>query len=415
MPKLMVTCFIALLMAGSLFAQTGESLKKQQIELQREIAELKNTLKDSKKQSRASIRQLELVKRKLRLREKAINNINRQVSILEGNIGKSKQEIDSLKNRLDTMKAQYARNIVYSYKLRNNYEFLSFIFSAPSFHAALKRVNYFRAYHSYCEEQVVAIKKTRQILSGKITSLQIARREKDAVMEKQEKQMEALEEEKREKNEVVRTLKSREKEISRELASKKRADIKLRNQIQRIILREMRVEDNKAGKTVARSTKSKKRTASKKVAKKSVLANTPEGIRISGSFEKNKGRLPWPVEKALVKLHFGPNRIDKSTVITYNPGLTLETEKGASVKAIFEGDVTAVFPVEGTWTVMVRHGKYFTVYGGLASVKVSRSQRVTGGQVVGIAASNDSGYGEVEFILMLERKNIDPAKWIRKK
>ncbi|WP_205508770.1 murein hydrolase activator EnvC family protein [Longitalea arenae] len=415
MPKWMVPCFIALLMASALSAQTGsESLKQQQLELQQEIEELKNTLKDSRKQSRASIRQLELVKEKLRLREKAIHNINRQVSMLEGNIGKSKKEIDSLRNRLDTMKAQYARNIVYAYKMRNNYAFLNFIFSAPTFNDALKRVHYFRSYHTYCEEQVVAIKKTQQLLSGKINGLELVRREKDAAMQKQEKQMEALEEEKREKNEVVKTLKSREKEIAKELAAKKKADSKLRSEIQRIIMREMRDEDNKANATVARTPRNKS-SESKKVVKNSVLANTPEGIRISGSFEKNKGKLPWPVEKALVKLHFGPNHIDGSTVITYNPGLTLETEKSASVKAIFEGDVTAVFPVEGTWTVMVRHGKYFTVYGSLSSVNVSRNQKVSGGQLLGTAATNDNGYGELEFILMLERKNIDPAKWIRKR
>ncbi|WP_207511954.1 murein hydrolase activator EnvC family protein [Longitalea luteola] len=414
MPKLMISCFVALLMAIAVCAQTdSESLKQQQLELQREIEELKTTLSDSKKQSRASIRQLELVKEKLRLREKAIKNINRQVDILEGNIGRSKKDIDSLKNRLDTMKSQYARNIVYAYKLRNNYEFLSFIFSAPNFNDALRRVNYFRSYHKYCEEQVEAIKKTRQILSGKINGLEIARREKDAVMQKQEKQMEELEEEKREKNAVVKTLKSREKEITRELAAKKKADIKLRNEIQRFILREIRDEDNKANGTIA-GTAGSKRPITKK-ATHSVLANTPEGIRISGSFEKNKGKLPWPVEKALVKLHFGPNRIPNGQVITYNPGITLETEKGASVKAIFEGDVTAVFPVEGTWTVMVRHGKYFTVYGSLATVNVSRNHKVSGGQVLGTAAANDDGYGELEFILMQERKNIDPAKWLIKK
>jgi septal ring factor EnvC (AmiA/AmiB activator) len=414
MLKLMASCFIALTIAITLPAQSGsEELKQQQLELQREIDELKNTLKDSKKQSRASIRQLELVKEKLRLREKAINNINRQVSLLEGNIGRSKKEIDSLKNRLDTMKVQYARNIVYAYKLRNNYAFLSFIFSAPNFNDALKRVNYFRSYHKYCEEQVAAIQNTQQILSGKINGLEIARREKDAVMQKQEKQMEALEEEKREKNEVVKTLKSREKEINRELAAKKKADITLRNAIQRVITSEMRHEDRKVSGTVANSSGGKG-AANKKTAKKSVLENTPEGIRISGSFEKNKGKLPWPVEKALVKLHFGANRLPND-VITYNPGLTLETEKGATVKAVFEGDVTAIFPVERTWTVMVRHGKYFTVYGSLATVNVTRNQKVSAGQVLGAAAANDNGYGELEIILMQERKNIDPAKWLRKR
>ncbi len=45
-------------------------------------------------------------------------------------------------------------------------------------------------------------------------------------------------------------------------------------------------------------------TTSKKEPRK--LELTPEGKRISGSFEDNKGHLPWPVEKASIKTRFRP-------------------------------------------------------------------------------------------------------------
>ena len=400
MLKWMATSFLTLVITVTLHAQqpAGEDLKQQQIELQREIDELKNTLKDSKQQSRAGMRQLAQVKEKLRLREKAINNINRQVKMLEGNIGKSKNDIDSLKDRLDTMKAQYARNIVYAYKLRNNYEYLSFIFSATSFTDAFRRAQYFRAYHQYCEDQVVAIKNTQKLLTGKITGLEIARREKDAVIEKQEKQKEELEEEKKEKNAIVKTLKSKEKEIAKELNAKSAAYKKV-----------MSAVTNAIGDVyVYKPTES---SATKKEVKK--LELTPEGKRISGSFEDNKGHLPWPVEKASIKMHFGRNT--QGTVITNNPGLTLETEPSTKVKVIFEGEVVRIFDIDGAWTVIVRHGKYFSVYSNLQSVNVSRNQKVNSDEVVGVAAKNVEGNGEIDFILMQETKNLDPEKWLKKK
>jgi murein hydrolase activator len=402
MLKWMATSFLTLVITVALHAQqpAGEDLKQQQIELQREIDELKNTLKDSKQQSRAGIRQLEQVKQKLRLREKAINNINRQVKMLEGNIGKSKNEIDSLRDRLDTMKAQYARNIVYAYKLRNNYEYLSFIFSATSFTDAFRRAQYFRAYHQYCEEQVVAIKNTQKLLSGKITGLEIARREKDAVIEKQEKQKEELEEEKKEKNAIVKTLKSREKDILKELNAKKTA-----------YKRVMSAVTNAIGDVYVKETRSGESATAKKEVKK--LELTPEGKRISGSFEDNKGHLPWPVEKASIKMHFGRNA--QGTVVTNNPGLTIETEPATKVKAIFEGEVVRIFDIEGAWTVILRHGKYFSVYSNLQSVSVSRNQKVEADQLVGVAATNTDGNGEIDLILMQEIKNLDPEKWLRKK
>lgn len=394
MLKLMAACCLTLVIAIALPAQQpagSEDLKQKQAEIQREIDELKNTLKDSKHLTTAGIRQLEMVKEKLRLRQKAISNINHQMNVLEGNIGKSKSEIDSLKDRLDTLKAQYARNIVYTYKLRSNHEYLSFIFSASSFNDALRRIHYFRTYHQYCEDQAVLIKNTQLLLAGKINGLEMTRKEKDAIIQKQEKQKQELEEEKKEKNAVVKTLKSREKELTKELTAKKKADEKLGLAIQSAM--------NKTSKEE----------------KKIVFKTTPEGIRISGSFENNKGRLPWPVEKGLIKLHFGRNSIPGIEIISNNPGLTIETEAGIAVKAVFEGDVLAVFNIEGDWTVIVRHGKYFTVYGNLATVGVAKNQKISSGQLLGTAATNNDNNGEIEFILMQDKTNLDPEKWIRKR
>ena len=98
-----------------------------------------------------------------------------------------------------------------------------------------------------------------------------------------------------------------------------------------------------------------------------------------------------------------------------NPGLTLETEQGSQVKAIFDGEVVSVFDVEGESNVLIRHGKYFTTYGNLASSSVSKGQKVKSGDIVGRAGSNNDGNGEIEFLLLLENRNLDPASWIRRK
>jgi len=397
---------VALLITINLCAQqqgSSEDLKLQQSEIQREIDELKNALKNTHDYTRSGVKQLEMVKERLRLREKAIRNINQQMHILEGNIGKSKNEIDSLKDRLDTLKVQYARNLVYAYKLRSNYEYLSFVFSATSFNDALSRIHYFRAYHEYCEEQAAAIRNTQLVLAGKITGLEMTRKEKDAVIQKQQKQREELEEEKKAKNAVVKNLKSKEQEIVKTLDAKKKADKKLSKEIQKAIQNEI----NKV-------TGSTAITGNGTSGKKSVLETTPEGLRLSGSFKDNKGRLPWPVEKASIRFHFGNNHTEDG-LIRYNPSLTLETEPGAAVKVIFEGEVSSIFRIESDWTVMVKHGKYFTVYGHLKSVSVEKNQKVMAGQVVGTAAIGDDSSGEVEFILMEERTSVDPEKWIRKR
>jgi septal ring factor EnvC (AmiA/AmiB activator) len=324
--------------------------------------------------------------------------------------------VGHLQNELDTLKIQYAKSIVYAYKNRNTYDFLNFIFSAPSFNDALHRIEYLRAYRQYRQNQAIAITNTRKLLAEKIGGLETTRKEKDEVLQKQQKQKVELEDEKKEKKDILKDLKTHEKEITKELTAKQKADQKLRLAINAAIQRQINI----AQKDVAFEPKTgtvnpnANNNAGRKDAGKSVLDATPEGIRISGGFEANKGRLPWPVDKGMIKIHFGPYKIEGIDGIrSNNPGLTLETEPGAAVKAVFEGEVSAVFSVDGEWTVLLRHGKYFTTYSDLSSVSVSRNDKVTAGQVLGKAGTNESGNGQIDFILLQEKKNLDPERWIR--
>jgi len=136
---------------------------------------------------------------------------------------------------------------------------------------------------------------------------------------------------------------------------------------------------------------------------------------ITGNFEKNKGKLPWPIDKGNIKIRFGTYAIEGTKLRGNNPGLTLETEARAVVKAVYEGEVSRIFDIEGNWTVLVRHGKYFTVYSNLSGVSVQKDQHITAGQMIGRAAVNNDGNGEIEFLLMQENRNLDPETWIRRK
>jgi len=404
-------------------AQNRDDLEKQRSEIQREIEEVKRSLSQTKKNRKESLGQLALLQKKLRLREAAINNINQQINVIQGNISLSRNEISRLKKELDTLKIQYEKSVVYAYKNRSNYDFLNFIFSASNFNDALKRVEYLKSYRSYREQQANNIKSTQSLLQRKIGGLELTRREQSEVLTRQQKEKLVLVEEKKEKDVVVSKLKSREKELSKELSSKQKVDNKLRSSIRAAIDREIRLARQKALEeenrkkaenpvVVRPGTPTKKDEA---VRRKSVFDEVPGGEIISDNFEKNRGKLPWPVEKGHIKIGYGTYSIPGTKLTGNNPGLTLETEAGSSVKAIFDGDVISVFDVDGESNVIVRHGKYFSTYGRLSSTSVSKGQKVKTGQTVGRASSNEDGNGEIEFLLMEENRKLDPASWIRRK
>lgn len=418
MVKAVLTSVLAIFFVLPLFAQSSDELKKKQAEIQREIEDLRRTLNDTKKNKKAGLGQLAIVQKKLRLRQQAINNISQQIGMIQSTISQSNNEIIRLRDELDTLKAQYEKSIVYAYKNRSNYDFLNFIFSAASFNDALKRIEYLKSYRNYREEQADNIKKTQVVLQQKVSSLRATREEKDKILEKQEKEKLVLVSEKREKDDIVNKLRAREKEISRELTSKQKADQKLRAAIKSAIDREIKLAREKAAaESKAATAKAETEPGAKKEVKKSssVFESTPEGLAMTGNFEKNRGKLPWPIEKGNIKIHFGTYSIEGTKLRGNNPGLTMETEPGAVVKAVYEGEVSRIFDIEGNWTVLVRHGKYFTVYSNLSAVSVQKDSKVATGQMVGRAAVNNDGNGEIEFLLMVENRNLDPEDWIRRK
>ncbi|MEY3348459.1 MAG: hypothetical protein RLY46_498, partial [Bacteroidota bacterium] len=251
------------------------------------------------------------------------------------------------------------------------------------------------------------------------------KKEKGKVLSEQNKQKELLESEKKEKNQFVTKLKSREKEIEKEMAAKRKIERSLQTSIAAIVKREIEAARKKAeedAKKAAASTATKpaeiKTSAASAAApattrKVNVLENTPEVTRVSVGFENNRGNLPWPVDKATVTAGFGRQKIEGTSIIEDNIGMTIQTVSGSNVKAVFDGTVATVYDVAGSQTITIKHGKYFTTYYNLSSVLVAKGTVVKMGQPIGKAAQNDDGEGEIIFVVNVESKFVDPEDWLK--
>ena len=148
---------------------------------------------------------------------------------------------------------------------------------------------------------------------------------------------------------------------------------------------------------------------------KSYLDLNESDIKLNTNFEKNRGKLPWPVDKGVVSIHFGRYSVEGTSLTGDNPGITIATPTaGVSVKSVFDGEVAGVYNMGDGMAITIRHGKYFTTYSNLASVSVSKGASVSTGQSIGRAALSENGSGgQVDFILMIETKNVNPEPWFR--
>ncbi|MBL7769387.1 MAG: peptidoglycan DD-metalloendopeptidase family protein [Flavipsychrobacter sp.] len=428
------------------FAQNASSsadLKKQQAAIQKEIDELKQQLAETNKYKRKSLAELNLVQKKLRLRESQIKVINDQINLIQSDINQSWRDIVKLRAELDTLKIQYQKSVVYAYKNRSNYDFVNFIFSAGSFNDALKRMAYLKSYRAYREQQAINIANTQTQLEQKINNLNLSKKEKSSALEEQNKQFKVLAEERAEKNAVVSKIKGQERELTKEMSDKRKQDNKLKAAISAAIKREIdaekkrlaaiekeRKEKEEAARKAAAAAAKKEEssTAATKPAAKPVeekpaapakpldVFDTREEVKLaSDNFEKNKGSLPWPVNAGRVAMKFGRNQYEGLKVDYDNEGITIEAEANSSIKAVFDGEVSAIFTIGSIQAVIIKHGKYFTTYSNLSKVTVSKGEKVKTGQLIGRLEEKDAGRGELEFLITNDdRINLNPELWLRK-
>ena len=136
-------------------------------------------------------------------------------------------------------------------------------------------------------------------------------------------------------------------------------------------------------------------------------------IALNENFIKNRGQLPWPVDKGVTIMHYGRNQLPSGRSIDVT-GVTVATEIGSNVKSVFDGVVSKIVFIEDMQVVIIQHGKYFSTYSNLGNVTVKAGDNVKTGQVIGKAAANLDGIGAIDFYINDEKNNIDPEKWLKR-
>ncbi|MCD8072594.1 MAG: M23 family metallopeptidase, partial [Alistipes sp.] len=99
-----------------------------------------------------------------------------------------------------------------------------------------------------------------------------------------------------------------------------------------------------------------------------------------------------------------------------NRCVNIAGQPGADVLCVFEGEVSQVFAIAGYNTgVLVRHGKYITVYANLATVSVKKGDKITLNQRVGrLSDSSNPDDVFVHIEIWQESTNLNPEPWFRK-
>jgi len=248
-------------------------------------------------------------------------------------------------------------------------------------------------YYNYIENQKLKLDNLKADLSVKSNALLEVKKQKDSLIRSTKKEYGVIQEESAKKKVLLNSLKKKQAEIEREIRDKEKTARKLDNEISKIIEAEKR-----------------------KSANGSIKANlTPADQIISSDFEKNRGKLPWPTKEGIISGKYGEHEHpDFKQVKIRNDGIYISTSKGESVRSIFKGVVSRVFSIPGeNYTVIIKHGNYYTLYHNLVDVTVKAGQHVETKEVLGkVYTDNETKESTLYFQIWKETERNDPELWL---
>jgi septal ring factor EnvC (AmiA/AmiB activator) len=382
-------------------AQTRKQLEEKRRKLKQEIVKVNKLLFTEQKKEKNALEALDDLNKKIVTRTEYLKAINKEAAVLSSEIKQNENEIAKLTKELSVLKKDYADMIFKSYKSKSKQSQLLFLMSSQNFRQAYKRLQYMKQYTTFRKKQGLEIVKQTDIVKKLNNSLLFKKQTKDTLIKVETAEKQKSEIDKKNKVKLVSQIKRNERKYIREIKKKQQEELKIAAQIDKII------KD-----AIAKSN------AKKDNKKATKFALTPAAKALAKRFERNKGKLPWPVKSGLVVRRFGRQSHPTLSGITItSSGLHIATDKGATAKSVFNGKVLAIQVLTGgKKAILIQHGNYITTYNNLESLTVNKGDTVTTGQVLGKIFTNKiTNKTTLIFVLHKETQRQNPLNWLLKR
>lgn len=419
-------------------------LEQQRNELKEQIAASETLLQSTKKDVKSQLADLALITGQIDERQKYLNTIESDVQTIQQEVDRLQVELSHLETELADKKAKYERSVKYMYRNKSIQEKLMFIFSAENLTQMYRRMRYVREYADFQRLQGIQVQRKQQQVTAKQRTLVASRKAKEDLLAQGEVEKQKLQEQEQQRKTLVASLQKKQRSLQSELNKQRKSANKLNAQIDRLIEIEIekarkREEERKAAE--ARRLAEEKRLAEARAAEarrkeaartetsgSKEVAPTPAAPKMDtykvdsddrtlvSSFEKNRGALPVPITGPYVIVgHYGQYDVPGlRNVRLDNKGIDIKGQAGANARAIFDGEVSAIFQYNGLTNVLVRHGNYISVYCNLQSVQVQKGSKIHTRDIIGKIHTNAEGNTILHFQLRKEIAKLNPEVWIRR-
>ena len=402
-----------------------ESLRSKANTLRKEIKEKEAILTSSQKDINSRLNNLKIVTARIEEYRVLVGVLQKEVKALDGRMATVDSEIKALgyeieekEKSVEVSRTEYAEALRQARKHNNFENKMLFIFSADDFNRMARRYRYANSYMNAHKELADSLKKRigeleekQAELKAKHDELENTRAAKSASLKEQETERTRIQSLEKEQKGIIAGLEKEKKKVQAELKKKRNELDKLNAAIKREV--EKIIAAEKAKEKAAQQANKNKQSG-----KESGSYKEDAGIaKMSGEFQNNKKKMPVPITGAYLLVDkFGErNAVEgKGSVMINNGGLTFKGTKGAKARAIFKGTVSTVFHHNDYTCVLVRHGKYISVYCNVDNVQVKSGDEIKAGTIIGDITTNaEDGNPQLLFQLYREKTLLNPAEWLK--
>ena len=416
-------------------------MKAQKTELQKSLKKSKAELDVTKQKVQTGQRDLHFIGVQMENRLDYIRRLEGEMNILDDTIATLQADIAAVDGELQAKREKLRQALRYARHQKEQQGSLLFVLSAKTVTQMYRRARYAREYAAYQQHLGTQIMQKQAELLESQNRLLKAKSEQTNLLREVIGQRRKLSEQQVAQRKKVDGLKKQETGLTDKIKEQQKQLAALDKKIDELIAYEIEQARKRAEEAARKKAAEEAKKKSKKGTGKGQQTTdngqrtkdkgqqttgkgqqtkngwlTPEERQLSGSFEKNKGRLPVPITGSyMLGNRFGLYTVPGlKNVQLDNKGTNYIGRSGARARSIFDGEVTAVFQFGGTRNVLVRHGSYISVYCNLSSVIVRKGQKVKARDVLGTVAQDEQGNCVLHFQLRKETAKLNPEAWIGK-
>lgn len=393
---------LSLVLFSCLFinAQTNaliEKMQKERADIEQQITESEKILQGTENDIATQVANLNTITARLKERRRLLDQTKRDIRSLNTQTQKLENEIKQLQQEYDECSTRYADACRFYQHQQVSFNPVTFLFSSSSFRQLTRRMRYIGEYSKSLTTLAEDIRAKQDTLKNRKEQIELARQEKLVLQKEQQKNEAAVAAEEKNQRAIVNKLQSKRSSLKKEIQAQQKKITSLNKEIDRQI--ELAIKEQQ------------------KASDKATPVKVEEDIKLTGSFESNKGKLPVPITGPyLIVGNFGVQNVaGMRDVKINNLGVDLQGNSGSQARAVFDGVVSTVFQQgKGQIGVLVRHGKYISVYCNLSDISVAKGDKLKTGDIIGNIQVSENGQYILHFQLHKETTKLNPSEWLRR-